>query len=121
MVRRAVARRIWRGPPRAKSRPASSPSASPKSSTCRSARASATILRRQLHGKPVQDVDFDYLARKTDGFSGADLKGVVDVAVEHKLREAMRAGAPKPITGKELLAAAAGLRPSTKEWFATAK
>jgi SpoVK/Ycf46/Vps4 family AAA+-type ATPase len=83
--------------------------------------ARAAILRLQLEGKPSQDIDFDHLAKKTDGFSGADLKAVVDVAVEHKLREAMKAGALKPLTTKDRLAAAGGVRPSIKEWFATAR
>jgi AAA+ superfamily predicted ATPase len=83
--------------------------------------ARAAILRIQIEGKPSADVDFEHLAKKTDGFSGADLKAVVDVAVEAKLREALQAGAPKPITTKDLLAAAGGLRPTTREWFATAR
>jgi len=36
--------------------------------------ARASILRLLSRGKPVQDIDFDHLAKKTDGFSGADLK-----------------------------------------------
>jgi AAA+ superfamily predicted ATPase len=82
--------------------------------------ARAAILRILLQGKPVKDIDFDYLAKKTDGFSGADLKAVVDVAVEHKLREAFKVGI-QPLTSKDLTTAAASLRPSTKEWFATAR
>ena len=83
--------------------------------------ARAAILRLQLEGKPSQDVDFDHLAKKTDSFSGADLKAVVDVAIEHKLREAMKAGGLKPLTTKDLLGAAGSVRPSTREWFATAR
>jgi AAA+ superfamily predicted ATPase len=83
--------------------------------------ARAGILRILLRGKPAEAIDPDAVARKTDGFSGADLKAVVDAAVEAKLREALRAGAPRPLTTKDLLAAAAGVRPTTKEWFATAR
>jgi SpoVK/Ycf46/Vps4 family AAA+-type ATPase len=83
--------------------------------------ARAGILRILLQGKPAQDVDFDLLAKKTDHFSGADLKAVVDVAVEAKLREAMKAKQLKPLTTRDLLAAASTLRPSTREWFATAR
>lgn len=83
--------------------------------------ARASILRILTRGKPLQDVDFDALAKKTDGCSGADLKAVVDVAVEAKLREAMKAGLPKPITTKDLLAAAGSVKPSTREWFSTAR
>ena len=58
-------------------------------------------------GSRRQEVDFDQVAEKTDDFSGADLKAVVDVAIEAKLREAMQSGVPKPLTTKDLLAAAA--------------
>jgi AAA+ superfamily predicted ATPase len=83
--------------------------------------ARASILRILCHGKPVQDVDYDYLAKKTDQFSGADLKAVLDVAIEAKLRDAMKAGLPKPLTTKDLQQAAASVRPTTKEWFSTAR
>jgi transitional endoplasmic reticulum ATPase len=83
--------------------------------------ARADILRLQLTGKPVQDIDHIQVARKTKDFSGADLKAVVDQTIEKKLQEAMRTGKPTPIDTKELVAAAGGLRPSTKEWFASAR
>ena len=83
--------------------------------------ARAAILRLLLSGKPVQDVDFDHLAKKAEHFSGADLKAVVDVAVERKLREAMKDGIPRPMTTKDLAAAVATIKPSTREWFATAR
>src|SRR5262245_50913652 len=59
--------------------------------------------------------------KKTDQFSGADLKAVIDVAIEKKLREAMKEGVPKPLSTKDLAGAAATLKPTTKEWFATAR
>jgi len=83
--------------------------------------ARAAILRIHCHGKPLRDVDFDRLAGKTEGFSGADLKAIVDVAVERKLREAIRAGTPQPITTKDLASALKTLRPTAREWFATAR
>lgn len=83
--------------------------------------ARADILRLQLAGKPVQDIDHLQVARKTKDFSGADLKAVVDQTIERKLREAMQTGRPSPITTRELIAAAGSLRPSTKEWFASAR
>jgi transitional endoplasmic reticulum ATPase len=83
--------------------------------------ARAAILRLLCRGKPLKDVDFEHLAKKTDNLSGADLKAVVDLAVEAKLVEAMKAGVPMPLTTKNLLAAAGTVRPSTREWFATAR
>jgi ATP-dependent 26S proteasome regulatory subunit len=83
--------------------------------------ARAAIVRLHLRGRPAGDIDYEHVAKRTDHFSGADLKAVVDVAVENKLREAMRAGAPQPLTAKDLLTAAATVKPSTREWFATAR
>ena len=81
----------------------------------------ASILRILCQGKPVKDIDFEHLAKKTDKLSGADLKAVVDVAIEGKLREALKAGGIRPLTTKDLLAAAATIKPSTREWFSTAR
>jgi SpoVK/Ycf46/Vps4 family AAA+-type ATPase len=83
--------------------------------------ARAAILQIHLRGKPIQDIDYDHVAKKTEGFSGADLKGLVDVAIEQKLGEAIRAGTPKPLSTKDLLSASANLKPTTREWFSTAK
>jgi AAA+ superfamily predicted ATPase len=85
------------------------------------AAARAAVLRILLRDKPLADIDYDQLARKTKDCSGADLKAVVDVAVEGKLREAMRDGVPRPLTTLDLVAAAGTLRPTTREWFATAR
>jgi len=83
--------------------------------------ARASILRLHCRGKPVEEIDYDHVAKKTDNFSGADLKALLDVAIEAKLREAIKAGVPKPLTTKDLAAAASTLKPTTKEWFATAR
>jgi AAA+ superfamily predicted ATPase len=81
----------------------------------------AAILRILCRGKPVDAIDYDLLAQKAENFSGADLKAVVDVAVERKLREAMKEGRPKPLTTRDLAASLSGIKPTTKEWFATAR
>jgi len=83
--------------------------------------ARAAILRLMLTGKPSDGVDVDAVAKKTDHFSGADLKAVVDVAVEGKLRDAMKSGKLEPMRTKDLVAAAGQVKPSTREWFATAR
>lgn len=81
----------------------------------------ASILQIHCAGKPTEGVDFAQVAAKTEGFSGADLKAVVDKAIEAKLQEALKTGRPLPLTSKDLIAAARSLRPTTKEWFATAR
>jgi AAA+ superfamily predicted ATPase len=83
--------------------------------------ARAAILRLLLKGKPVGEIDFDALAKKTDGFSGADLKAVIDVAVEAKLRDAMRAGSLQPLAGRDLLESIKRHKPTVRDWFQTAR
>lgn len=81
----------------------------------------ASVLKVLLENKPIRDIDYQALAKKTDRFSGADLKAIVEVTVEEKLQQAMRTGVPEPITTKDLLKAIKQVRPSTHEWFATAR
>jgi transitional endoplasmic reticulum ATPase len=83
--------------------------------------ARASILRVMLAEKPTQDVDYDTIARKTPKFSGADIMGMIDVAIEKKLRDAMKAGVPSPLTTKDLLKAAKSVKASTLPWFASAR
>jgi AAA+ superfamily predicted ATPase len=81
----------------------------------------ARILEIHCHGKPVQDLDVAAVARKTDGFSGADLRAVVDQAVESCLTTALKTGQRTPLATSGLLDAAKRVRPSTRDWFATAR
>jgi SpoVK/Ycf46/Vps4 family AAA+-type ATPase len=86
------------------------------------AAARAVILRILTTGKPAQDIDFEQVAGRCDQFSGADLKAVVDIAVEAKLKQAMSAGAGvPPLMTKDLASAAKAVKPSTREWLATAR
>lgn len=79
------------------------------------------ILKLQLRNKPVSDINYNALAKATPGYSGADLKAIVDIAIEEKLLEALQKGVPQPITQKELLKAAKIHKPTTREWFNTAR
>lgn len=84
--------------------------------------ARASILRIVLKGKPQENIDFEFLAKKTDKFSGADLKAMVEDCIEKKIEEAMSKGSdPKPITTKDLEKSVKNIKPSTAEWFASAR
>nr|BFE87000.1 hypothetical protein GCM10020093_096010 [Planobispora longispora] len=84
--------------------------------------ARAAILRILCRDKPLAEMDFDAVARATDQFAGADLKGVVDRAVEAKLQQSISAGRLVPLTTQDLLAAARDARPTAvREWLATAR
>lgn len=84
-------------------------------------KARASILDIHLEGKPVDVIDTMAVAKKCEGFSGADLSAVVDAAIEGKLDEAIKTGVPEPMTTKDLVRAAKKLAPTTKEWFTTAR
>jgi len=78
----------------------------------------STIMAKD---RPLIDFDAAALAKKTDGFSGADLSAVFDRATESTLQEAMKKGSVIPITGKMLAKEAKQVKPSTKKWFESAK
>lgn len=78
-------------------------------------------LKILLKEKPLGSIDYSAVAKSTTDFSGADLKAVVDVAIEEKLRRSFETGIPQPIETKDLLSSLKHVKPSTKEWFNTAK
>lgn len=84
-------------------------------------RAREQIVRSLMKDKPVAEIDYDKIAKATDKFSGADLKAIIDIAVEQKLRESMSKGSIQPVNTKDMMAAAKQHRPTTLEWFASAR
>lgn len=84
--------------------------------------ARADILRLHCQGKPTSSIDYNHLAKKTSKYSGADLKAILDLAIEAKLTESIKKGGPpQPITGKDLQRAVKSHRPTTQEWFSSAR
>ncbi len=79
------------------------------------------ILKSVLQGKPVGDIDIKKVAQATPEYSGADLNALVDIATEDKLQASMEAGSIQPIQTKDLIKATKQHRPTTAEWFATAR
>lgn len=84
-------------------------------------KARTEILRILLQGKPLDTIDYEKIGSLTKDFSGADLKLLVDVVLEQKLEKAMETGKQENITTHDLKSALKEVKPSTKEWFSTAK
>jgi SpoVK/Ycf46/Vps4 family AAA+-type ATPase len=84
-------------------------------------RARVEILKLKLKGKPQSEIDVAEVARATEMYSGADLDHVVEAALESALAETLKSGAVRPIHSNDLIAATRRVRPTTTEWFATAK
>jgi ATP-dependent Zn protease len=79
------------------------------------------ILQSLLEGKPVDTIDTKKIAQATDNYSGADLKAIIDIAIEEKLRESMEKGAIQLLQTKDLQKAIRQHRATTLEWFASAR
>lgn len=80
-----------------------------------------SILRLKLKDKPAGNIDYGQLSKKTEHYSGADIDAVIDIAIELKLEDSFKDGVPKPLDTQDLLTAAKKHKPSTQEWFLTAK
>ena len=79
------------------------------------------ILELKLAGKPVDSLNLAVVAELTKHFSGADLEQVVQDAVDAAMERTFETGEIQPITQKDLLASVKKRKPTTLEWFATAK
>ncbi|MCK8522799.1 AAA family ATPase [Aquimarina sp. D1M17] len=84
-------------------------------------KAKEAIYRIMLEGKPIENIDYNALAKNSKEFSGADIQAAVDIAIEHKLMQSFSDGVPKPLSTKDVLKAIKNVKPSTKEWFVTSK
>ena len=80
-----------------------------------------SILRLKLSNKPAGTVDLQTIAKKAENYSGADIDAIIDIAIEQKLESSFIDGIPKPIETNDLLNALKKHKPSTQEWFSTAK
>lgn len=85
------------------------------------AKAREAILNIHLRGMPMRSPDVGKLAAKTDKFSGADLRAVVERASEKAIYEEMRTGRSTELTQGLLMDAVKETKPSTTEWLDTAR
>ena len=79
------------------------------------------ILRYHLRDRPISNIDVAKIARKTDGWSGADLAYVCEVAAERALMDSAQSGAIRMIETRDLEAAVSEVRPSVGPWMETAR
>src|SRR5439155_18967741 len=63
--------------------------------------ARAAILERHLRGRPVEGVDVERLASRTEDFSGADLAHLADTAVEYALEQSLAGAGIRSVTGRD--------------------
>ncbi len=83
--------------------------------------ARRAVLRLHLRGRPVESVDLKALAKRTEGYSGADLAHVCETAAERAMADSVRSGKVRGIRQDDLQAAIAEVRPSTGPWLEVAR
>ncbi|MEM6431665.1 MAG: AAA family ATPase [Deinococcota bacterium] len=83
--------------------------------------ARRSILRLTLENRHADTIDTKRLAKLTPLFSGADLNGLVEQAVELVIDEAIRTGDDPPLAMKHLEKSLTDLTPSTLTWLRRAK
>ncbi|HSU73128.1 MAG TPA: ATP-binding protein [Candidatus Binatia bacterium] len=80
--------------------------------------ARRSILELHLREKPLaEDVDIDALAKKTEGFSGADLKAICESATDIPLKEYLVTKRARDIAMDDFTTVLAKRTATTKPWF----
>lgn len=84
--------------------------------------ARLAILKSLLAERPAErDLSLEDIARRTSGFSGADLRNLIETASDEAIEHSLRDGREVPIGRDHLTAALENIRPTTSEWLSTAR
>lgn len=83
--------------------------------------ARRAILQLHCRNKPLEEIDFDALARQTKRFSGADIAAICEAATEVALRETLKTGQLRQLSTDDFLKALKTARATTDEWLSTAR
>jgi transitional endoplasmic reticulum ATPase len=79
------------------------------------------ILELLLEGRPAAGLDLERLAHESMLFSGADLRSLVERAIDDVIEEAIESGGEPPLVMRHLEHARRVMQPSTIDWLATAR
>lgn len=79
------------------------------------------ILRILCQGKPQNFLSTRNAAEQTEDCSVADLRRLVEKAIEQRLHQSLQEGRPLPLTTADLVRAAQEISPSIPAWIAEAK
>jgi ATP-dependent 26S proteasome regulatory subunit len=84
--------------------------------------ARLAILRLELQGRPHEDaLDLEEVARKTSGYSGADLRNLVETAIDEAIEQSLVDGSEHPVTMRHLREAIEQTKSTTLEWLTSAR
>jgi AAA+ superfamily predicted ATPase len=83
--------------------------------------ARVEIINGMLKDKPVADIDAKKISQQIEGYSGADIKAMIDIAIESKLEISLGTGKLELLNTKDLLKAAKAHKATTLEWLSSAR
>ena len=83
--------------------------------------ARKTILMSVMKDRPMDNIEFDWLAERTEDFSGADLGYLCETATEQADGESLDTGHVRPIRMADFKQALKEVKPTTRAWFDVAK
>lgn len=84
--------------------------------------ARLSILQLLLQDRPVEpNLDLPFLAKNSSGFSGADLKNLVETAIDFAIESTLESGQDVPVSNAHLKDALREVRPTTLEWLTSAR
>lgn len=81
--------------------------------------ARKVIFRLKLKEKPIDNINYDILAEKTELFSGADIEGVIEEATENVLDEILESDIERNINTDDILKVIIKKKPTTIDWLRT--
>ena len=80
------------------------------------------ILEHHILGRPASDdLNFNSIASKTSGYSGADLENLIEMAADEAIDESIESGQDTSITFAHFKEALSESRATTMEWLTTAR
>jgi SpoVK/Ycf46/Vps4 family AAA+-type ATPase len=80
------------------------------------------LFRLKLHAIPTEkDINLDRLAQNTEGFSGADIDGLIESAKERALLDMISRQSERALSMSDLMAALDEVSPSCLDWMKTAE
>jgi SpoVK/Ycf46/Vps4 family AAA+-type ATPase len=85
------------------------------------AAARSAIFAHHVRDLPTEQLDLEPLARATEGYSGADIAYVCNLAAEAAMLDSARTGSTRPLRTADLAAAVKQVRPSIGAWLDTAR
>jgi len=83
--------------------------------------AREAIFRTHLRDRPIEGIDVAELARRTEGYSGADIALICESATEEALMDSVRTGETRLIRMPDLLDAIGTVQPSIDDWLSSAR